>query len=104
MIKAITNSGYCNSFVSNKGFLCVSPRINKVTAATNAMMAETNILGSLIPSYCSRKSTRKKSEIIKIENGTRLIQSSSISSFFCVEGTKLNEKISITTITGTLRK
>ena len=104
MISATTNSGYCNNRVSNKGFLCVIPRINNIAAATTAIIAETNILRSLMPWYCSRKRTRKKSEMIRIENGIKLIQSSSISSFFCVAGTKANEKTSITTRMGTLKK
>ena len=76
------NPGYCNNLVSNNGFLCRKPLINNRDADITASIPEITILKLLMPWYCSLNNTRKKSEIIKMEKGTRLIQSSSISSFF----------------------
>ena len=56
--------------------------MSSTVADTIANMPEINILGSLNPWYSSRNITTKKTAMIKTENGMRLIQSSSISSFF----------------------
>ena len=103
IINATMKPGYCNNLVSNNGFLCTKPRVNNMQAERTASIADSNTLKLLNPWYCSLNKTRKKREMIKMEKGIRLIQSSSISSFLWATGTKAKDKIIIKTRTGTLR-
>ena len=88
MMIVIEKAGYCNNRVSNNGFLWIAPRINNTAADTQATISDTRIFGWLMPWYCCRYMKTNKIEIINMEKGIRLTQSSSISSLFSLTGTK----------------